>query len=259
MTRLLDSKNTIVYGGGGIGGGVARTFAREGARVFLAGRTRDKLEAIASDIRADGGSVDVAVVDVLDGQAVDDHAAAVVAEAGSIDATFLAVSRGDVQGTPLIDMTADDVTRAPVNGLLSTFHTSRTAARQMAKQGSGAILTLTSATASFPSPGMGSTGPADAAVEAFLQTLAHEVGPRGVRVAVLWSAGVVETLTRESIAEAGVEIDPAQVIEMISGRSMLGRAPRLQQVADTAAFLASDRAAGLTATVVNVTSGLVAR
>jgi NAD(P)-dependent dehydrogenase (short-subunit alcohol dehydrogenase family) len=259
MTRLLDSKNTIVYGGGGIGGGVARTFAREGARVFLAGRTRDKLEAIASDIHADGGSVDVAVVDVLDGQAVDDHAAAVVAEAGSIDATFLAVSRGDVQGTPLIDMTADDVTRAPVNGLLSTFHTSRAAARQMAKQGSGAILTLTSATASFPSPGMGSTGPADAATESFLQTLAHEVGPQGVRVAVLWSAGVVETLTRESIAEAGVEIDPAQVIEMISGRSMLGRAPRLQQVADTAAFLASDRAAGMTATVVNVTSGLVAR
>jgi NAD(P)-dependent dehydrogenase (short-subunit alcohol dehydrogenase family) len=259
MTRLLDSKNTIVYGGGGIGGGVARTFAREGARVFLAGRTREKLEAIASDIRDDGGSVDVAVVDVLDGQAVDDHAAAVVAEAGTIDATFLAVSRGDIQGTPLIDMTADDVTRAATNGLLSTFHTSRAAARQMAKQGSGAILTLTSATAAFPSPGMGSTGPADAAVESFLQTLAHEVGPQGVRVAVLWSAGVVETLTRESIAEAGVDIDPAQVVEMISGRSMLGRAPRLQQVADTAAFLASDRAAGITATVVNVTSGLVAR
>jgi NAD(P)-dependent dehydrogenase (short-subunit alcohol dehydrogenase family) len=259
MTRLLDSKNTIVYGSGGIGAGVARTFAREGARVFLAGRNREKLEAIASDIRDDGGSVDVAVVDVLDGQAVDDHAAAVVAEAGSIDATFLAVSRGDVQGTPLIDMTADDVTRAATNGLLSTFHTSRAAARQMTTQGSGAILTLTSATASFPSAGMGSTGPADAATESFLQTLAHEVGPQGVRVAVLWSAGVVETLTRESIAQAGVDIDPAQVVEMISGRSMLGRAPRLQQVADTAAFLASDRAAGITATVVNVTSGLVAR
>jgi NAD(P)-dependent dehydrogenase (short-subunit alcohol dehydrogenase family) len=259
MTRLLDSKNTIVYGGGGIGGGVARTFAREGARVFLAGRTRQKLEAIASDIRADGGSVDVAVVDVLDGQAVDDHAAAVVAEAGSIDATFLAVGRGDIQGTPLVDMTAEDLLGAPTNALLSTFNTSRAAARQMAKQGAGAILTLTSATASFPSPGMGNTGPADAAVESFLQTLAHEVGPQGVRVAVLWSAGVVETLTRESIAEAGVDVDPAEVVEMISGRSMLGRAQRLQQVADTAAFLASDRAAGITATVVNVTSGLVAR
>src|ERR671919_74816 len=111
MTRLLESKNTIVYGGGGIGGGVARTFAREGARVFLAGRTREKLEAIASDIRDDGGSVDVAVVDVLDGRAVDEHGAAVVAEAGTIDGTFLAVSRGDIQGRPLIDMTADDVTR----------------------------------------------------------------------------------------------------------------------------------------------------
>ena len=53
MTRLLDSKNSIVYGGGGsIGGGVARTFAREGARVFLAGRTREPLEAVAADIQA---------------------------------------------------------------------------------------------------------------------------------------------------------------------------------------------------------------
>jgi NAD(P)-dependent dehydrogenase (short-subunit alcohol dehydrogenase family) len=259
MTRLLEDKNTIVYGGGGIAGGVARTFAREGARVFLAGRTREKLEAIASGIRDEGGSVEVGIVDVLDAQAVEDHAARVASEAGSIDATFLAVSRGDVQGTPLVDMSPEDVTRAPMNALLSTFHTSRAAARHMTNQASGAILTVTSATAAFPSPGMGSTGPADAAVESFLQTLAHEVGPQGVRVAVLWTAGVVETLTRESIAEAGVDVDPAQVIEMISGRSMLGRAPRLQQVADTAAFLASDRAAGITATVVNVTSGLVAR
>jgi NAD(P)-dependent dehydrogenase (short-subunit alcohol dehydrogenase family) len=259
MTPLLDGKNTIIYGGGGIGGGVARTFAREGARVFLAGRTPEKLEAIASDIRDEGGSVDVAVVDVLDAASVDEHAERVAAEAGSIDATVLAVSRGDMQGTPLIDMTPEDVLRAPTNALLGTFHTSRAAARQMTQQGSGTILTVTSATSAFPSPGMGSTGPADAAAESFLQTLAHEVGPRGVRVAVLWTAGVVETLTRESIGEAGVDIDPAQVVEMIAGRSMLGRAPRLQQVADTAAFLASDRASGITATVVNVTAGLVAR
>jgi NADP-dependent 3-hydroxy acid dehydrogenase YdfG len=72
MTRLLDSKNTIVYGGGSIGGGVARTFAREGARVFLAGRTREPLEAVAADIEAAGGSAEVAVLDVLDGAAVDE-------------------------------------------------------------------------------------------------------------------------------------------------------------------------------------------
>lgn len=200
------------------------------------------------------------MLDVLDGQAVGDHAAAVASEAGSIDATFLAVKRGDVQGTPLIDMTDEQVTRAVTTGLLATHHMARAAARQMATQGSGAILTLTSATSAAPSPGMGSTGPTDAAIELYLQTLAHEVGPQGVRVACLWTAGVVETLTTEKMAEvSGAQMDPEEVVKMLSGMSVLRRAPRLQQFADTVAFLASDRAAGITATKINVTSGIVPR
>jgi NAD(P)-dependent dehydrogenase (short-subunit alcohol dehydrogenase family) len=48
MAELLEGKTAVVYGsGGGIGGGVARTFAREGAKVFLVGRTREKLDAVA--------------------------------------------------------------------------------------------------------------------------------------------------------------------------------------------------------------------
>jgi NAD(P)-dependent dehydrogenase (short-subunit alcohol dehydrogenase family) len=61
---LLENKNAIIYGGGGgIGGGVARTFAREGANVFLAGRTGPPMEAVAADIKAAGGSAEVAVLD----------------------------------------------------------------------------------------------------------------------------------------------------------------------------------------------------
>ncbi len=61
MTRLLEGKNAIIYGaGGGIGRGVARTFAREGARLFLAGRTKARLETVAKTIAEDGGQADVA-------------------------------------------------------------------------------------------------------------------------------------------------------------------------------------------------------
>ena len=63
MKMLLEDRNAVIYGAGGaIGGGLARTFAREGARVFLAGRTRESLEAVAADIRATGGSAEVIVV-----------------------------------------------------------------------------------------------------------------------------------------------------------------------------------------------------
>jgi 3-oxoacyl-[acyl-carrier protein] reductase len=79
----------VIYGGGGaIGGAVARTFAREGARVFLAGRTRAKLDAVAADIRSAGGVAETAEVDALDPWSVDGHADAVAADAGSIDVSF---------------------------------------------------------------------------------------------------------------------------------------------------------------------------
>jgi NAD(P)-dependent dehydrogenase (short-subunit alcohol dehydrogenase family) len=106
---LLEGKSAVIYGAGGsIGGEVARTFAREGARVFLAGRTRDKLEAVAADTTAAGGQAEVAEVDALDEQAVDQHADAVAAKAGSLDISFNLITRGDVQGTPLVDMTTAD-------------------------------------------------------------------------------------------------------------------------------------------------------
>jgi NAD(P)-dependent dehydrogenase (short-subunit alcohol dehydrogenase family) len=262
MTNLLDGKTAIIYGGGGaIGAGVAKTFAREGAKVFLVGRTRATLDAAANEITDAGGTADVAVLDALDEQAVDDHVKDVVSQAGSLDVSFNLITRGDVQGTPLVQMSTDDLLRAPVNGLRSSFLTARAAARQMIAQGSGVILHLNSASGEGAMPGMGSTGPADAATEAFMRYLAAEIGPQGVRVCGIWTAGVAETLTKEKLAAVGGENapDPQVAIDMIAGMAALRRAPRLADVADVAAFLASDRAAGITGTMTNVTSGLVLR
>jgi len=262
MTRLLEGKTTILYGGGGgIGGAVARAFAREGAAVHLAGRSRDRLEAVANDVRSAGGQAETAVLDALDEKAVDEHVREVAASAGRVDVSFNLIKRGDVQGTPLVEMSTDDLLRAVVNGLRSNFLTSRAAARQMIEQGSGVILHLNSASGAGAMPGMGSTGPADAATEAFMRYLAAEIGPRGVRVCGIWTAGVAETMTREALAEVAGDNapDPSAAIEMIAGMSALRRAPSLSDVAEAAVFLASDRAAGITGTITNVTAGLVLR
>lgn len=72
---LLERRNAVIYGGGGsIAGAVARAFAREGAHVFLAGRTEATLAEVADDIRAAGGEAETAVLDALDEHAVDRHA-----------------------------------------------------------------------------------------------------------------------------------------------------------------------------------------
>ncbi len=259
MTQQLHGKNAIVYGGGGgIGGAVAKAFAREGARVFLAGRTRDKLDKVAAEIKQAGGQADVAMVDAVDEKVVDTHAAEVVRVAGSIDISFNLISRGDVQQIPYVEMATGDLMRAVVTGLQSNFITSRAAARQMSKQGSGVILGLNSGSAKGTLPGMGSTGPADAATDAYLRYLAAEVGPKGVRVVGIYTAGGVETMVEERMdAVAPGKVDATAAKAAIAQWAMLRRAPTLKEVADTAVFLASDEASGITGTTVNVTCGLL--
>jgi len=255
---LLEGKNAIIYGAGGLGAGVARTFAREGARVFLASRSSDPLEAVARDVLAAGGRIETAALDALDNDAVQSHVHEVVERAGSLDISFNLTSREDKQRIPLTDMAVDDFTRAPHTALTSQFLTATAAARQMAQQGFGVILSLTSGTARSPSAGMGNTGPADAGVEVLMRTLASEMGSRGVRVVGLYTAAVAETLTSERIGEiAGQLVDVDAVLQSVAQMTTLGRAPALAHVADTAAFLGSDRAGDITGTVVNVTCGLV--
>lgn len=257
---LLENKNAIIYGaGGGIGGGVARTFAREGAKVFLGGRTREKLEAVASDIRAVGGSAEVAELDALDEQAVDEHVRAVISKVGSIDVSFNLISRGDIQGMSLVEMTVEDFVHPITTGITANFITARAAARRMIEQRSGVILALDSGSAKGSSM-MGGTGPADAATDTFIRNLAIEVGPYGVRVLGIWTAGVPETLSPEKIrsVNSSLETDDAAfqgLLDRLDEMRMLRRSPRLGEVADVAAFLASDRAAAITGTFVNVTSG----
>jgi NAD(P)-dependent dehydrogenase (short-subunit alcohol dehydrogenase family) len=261
MTRLLEGKNAIIYGaGGGIGRGVARTFAREGARVFLAGRTRARLQAVSRTIAEDGGQADVAVVNTVEEEEVLAHAREVADLAGSLDISWNLTSRGDVQGIPLIDMTLADFLQPICIGATTNFITARAAARIMVEQGSGVILAITSGSSAGTNPMMGGTGPADAATEVFLRYLAKEIGPRGVRVVGLWTAGVPETFglpddTNETRRGSGM--GAAEIDAMLGPMTMLGHAPRLDQVADAAAFLASDRAGGITGTRVNVTCGLV--
>jgi len=248
---LLEHKNAIIYGAGGaLGGGVAKSFARNGARVFLTGRTRDTLDAVASEITDAGGQAEVAVI----------HAQAVASQAGSIDVSFNLIARGDIQGIPLADMTTADFVRAITTGITTTFITARAAARHMIRQRSGVILALNSGSA-HGSPMMGGTGPADAAIDTFIRNLAAEVGPHGVRVLGLWTAGVPDTLSSAKLAavNSNLRLDDAAfqgLLDRLDEMRMLRRSPRLAQVTDMAAFLASDQAAVITGTFVNVTGGM---
>ncbi|MFJ4098287.1 SDR family NAD(P)-dependent oxidoreductase [Amycolatopsis japonica] len=255
----LQNKNAIIYGAGGaIGNGVAKEFAARGARVFLTGRHLPALTKLAGEIEQSGGLAEVAVVDALDETAVDEHAAAVATEAGSLDISLNLVPRGDIQGIPLVEMAVEDYIRPITTGITTNFITARAAARHMTAQGSGTILALDSGSA-HGSPMMGATGSIDAALDTFIRNLAVEIGPHGVRALGIWVAGIPETLTPEKLSAVNDQLpaSPEMVQNVLGGLAearLTKRSPRLAEVASTLAFLASDDAMGITGTFVNVTS-----
>jgi NAD(P)-dependent dehydrogenase (short-subunit alcohol dehydrogenase family) len=100
---MLEDKVAVVYGSGGaIGGGVGRSFAREGARVFLTRRHRAPVDAVAEEITSRGGVCEAATIDALDERAIDDHLGYVVERAGRLDISFNAIGSTDpgIMGTP---------------------------------------------------------------------------------------------------------------------------------------------------------------
>jgi NAD(P)-dependent dehydrogenase (short-subunit alcohol dehydrogenase family) len=261
MAMLLEGRTAVVHGGAGrVGGTVARAFAAEGARVFLAGRTRAGLEAVAGEIRAAGGSASTAEVDALDERAVDAHADAVAAEAGGIDVSFTAISHGDVHGLPLLELAFEDFARPVATALRAQFLTTRAAARHMARRGSGVIMTITATTARLSIPQVGGTGVAFDAIESQCRQWACELGAHGVRVVWLQTTGLPEAIAGSDVLQPGYGTGSAAMTrdELIAwnvGRTQLGRLTTLAEVGRAAAFLASDHAAAMTGAGLNLTCG----
>jgi 3-oxoacyl-[acyl-carrier protein] reductase len=258
---LLEDKIAVIYGAGGaIGGAVARTFAREGAHLFLAGPTRASLDAVAHEISAAGGVAESSELDALDEHAVERHTEHIIEQAGRIDISFNLVGVPLQQGTPLIDLSVDDCTVPVAAYLLTHLITARAAARRMLETRSGVILTMTTTPDLLAMPLVGPFGVMLATVEALSRTLAAELGPHGIRVVCLRSTGSPEApgvqwaFARHGEA-TGETADEFQ--RTLEDKTMLRRLTTLAEVAEMAAFLASDRASASTATAANLTCGMV--
>jgi NAD(P)-dependent dehydrogenase (short-subunit alcohol dehydrogenase family) len=259
MNELKD-KVAVIYGaGGGIGGAVARAFAREGARLFLTGRRLAPVEAVARDIVSAGGFAEAAEVDALDEQAIDKHLQSVVAKAGRIDISFNAMGNSPTRylGASLVDMDLKQFSMPITSYTTSYFLTARLAARRMLRNRSGVIMTVTAPPARIGTPN-GGYGPSQAAKEALTRYLSKELAPQGIRVVGLSPHAMPETETIKEIFEsragtAGLTWE--QFAGYLAGMNHPNRFLTLVETANVAVFLASDKASGMMGTTVNATMG----
>jgi NAD(P)-dependent dehydrogenase (short-subunit alcohol dehydrogenase family) len=258
---MLKDKVAVVYGAGGaIGGAIARAFAAEGARVFLTGRRQGPVEVVAKDIVSAGGSAEAAEVDALDEQAVEGHMRSVVDKAGRVDISFNAVGVPDagILGVLLVDLEADRFALPITAYATSYFLTARLAARHMIPNGSGVIMTVSALPARMGSRLNGGYGPAQAAKEALTRDLSAELAPQGIRVVGLRPHGLPETSTMREVYDAKPsDATWEQFQAYLAGTTHPKRVMTVAEVANTAVFVASDRASGLTGTTVNLTMGSV--
>jgi len=262
---LLENKIAVIYGAGGAGGGaVAIAFAREGARVFLTGRNLGNVEAVAEEIVAAHGKAEAGQVDALDEKAIEHHLSSVTRDAGRIDISFNAITpvpQPGVQGVPIAKLPVDSFTAPIAAYTRSHFLTARAAARRMVEKSSGVILMHTPEPARLGATLVGGMGPAWAAMEAFNRNLSAEFGARGVRSVCIRSTGLPETQTIDIVFGLHAEtmgISREQFQGFIESLTHRKRSSTVAEVANTAAWLASEQASGITGTVVNLTGGLIA-
>jgi NAD(P)-dependent dehydrogenase (short-subunit alcohol dehydrogenase family) len=258
---MLKDKVAVIYGaGGGIGGAVARAFAQEGARLFLTGRDGAAVETVAKDIVSAGGSAVAAEVDALDEQAVATHLQSVVDEAGRVDISFNAVGirNAGIVGVPLAELDAERFSVAVTTYLTSYFLTARLAARYMIPNKSGVIMTVTALHSRTGIPLVGGYGPAQAAKEALTRQLSAELAPQGIRVVGLRPQGMPETRTIKDAYQPRAKASGMtweQWQDLLASRTHPRRLMTLEEMANVAVFMASDRASGMTGTTVNLTMG----
>ena len=236
---LLSGKVAVIYGAGGaIGGVVARAFASEGARLFLTGRRRSPVEAVAKDIGSAGGSAEAAEVDALDEQAVDRHLESVINQAGRVDISFNAIGLPNPKmRMPLVELDVEQFSLPIATYTRSYFLTARLAARRMIANRSGVIMTVTPTIARTGTPLVGGGGPATAAVEALARGLSAELAPQGIRVVGLRPQGIPETGRIKESFEAYARasgMTREHFLGVLAGRTHTRRLSTLAELANVA-------------------------
>ncbi|NML20817.1 SDR family oxidoreductase [Pseudoflavitalea sp. G-6-1-2] len=260
---LLANKNAIIYGASGaIGSHISRAFHLAGAHLFLVGRNKEKLDAFAATL-PDQQRVDTASVDASDENAVKKHAAEVVEKAGSIDISVNVTGVFHIQGVAFADLSVEDF-MFPVNHYIRTnFITAQAAAKHMIPKKSGVLLSISTPGSKLPGTGFMGYGLACSGIEALNRHFAGELGAYGIRSVCLRPDAIPEAIAAGShskevfakaSAAAGISIEEMLAMHAQSG-PLLKRLPTLEEVANTAVFMASDHASAITGTVANLTCG----
>lgn len=244
--RRFEGRDAVVTGaGGGIGTAIAQRLADEGAHVVVCDAVEDLAHVTTDAILASGASASTAVFDVSDPGAVKDFAERLLAERGHVD--VLVNNAGINRRGPLLDISDDDWHTTMAVNVDSMFHMCRAFLPAMVLAGHGAIVNTGSQWGMYPAPGHIAYNVSKAAVIAFSQNLARDYAPAGIRVNVVCPGEILTPMVESGLAAKGIDVAD------LAAKVPFGRLGRPDEVAALVAFLASDEAAYMCGSVVEIT------
>ena len=239
----------------GLGLGIARRLAEDGARVVLC----DLDEAVHAAARQLGDAASGERCDVADAAAVDRLVAAIVARHGRLD--ILVANAGIGGGAPLLELGDDALRRILAVNLEGTFSCCRAAARAMAPRGRGAIVTVGSIFGRDTPAGAAAYGASKAGVVALTQAAARELAPFGIRVNCVSPGNMATEMHWRALARRAARDGRSfdEVREQVREAIPLGRHGTPEDVGAAVSFLVSPDAAYITGQTINVDGGFQPR
>jgi NADP-dependent 3-hydroxy acid dehydrogenase YdfG len=183
--RLQDNVCIITGGGSGIGQGAAMIMAKNGAKIILVGRTKEKLERVKDDITAEGGTAMTFALDVSDHEAVEDMVKEVRETFGRIDVLVNNAGHSSYHRR-LLTITPEEIRQVIDSNLLGTIFCTQAVVPTMLQAKRGTIINVSSLAAVTPGPFSGlAYGPAKAAVINFTQFINEDLKNTGIRASVV--------------------------------------------------------------------------
>ena len=243
---LADKRVLLTGAGGLLGQAIAVAMEREGATLALLDLHGDRLKHALASLCRNGHRI--FECDVTDARAFETRLQSVIEEIGHPD--VLVNCHGVIASKLLVDMEPDEWRQVFEANVFGTFVTSRALARSwIEREAKGTIVNLSSMSVRSPRLGASHYGASKAAVETMTQTWAAELGRHGIRVNAVAPGLIMNRVIAE--ADASVQGYLADTLKA----TPLGRTGSAHDVAEVAVFLASERAAWISGSVVDVTGG----